>query len=177
MDDAKTSDGTASIFPLEQVLPDMIEQLLDRAFSPERVTRTAYIVREGMEWLPALSFAALDEAEMLVGTIQAWPIALTDDDGHAHPMLMIGPVAVLPEAQSKGYGRALMLALQNALNPSTPLPQVLIGDAAYYSRYGFEAEPTSEWQLPGPFEAERLLVRTDNSAVLPKQGMLGPWPR
>jgi len=29
--------------------------------------------------------------------------------------------------------------------------------------------------LPGPWEPHRLLVRTTNPAVLPSEGMLGPW--
>lgn len=175
MADDSTPVGTASIIPLDQVDSHMIEQLLDRAFNPERVKRTAYKVREGTDWLPALSFAAMDENDMLVGTVQAWPVALTDDAGRRHPMLMIGPVAVVPEEQSQGYGKALMLALQEAISPDAPLPQVLIGDAAYYGRYGFDAEHTAGWKLPGPFEAERLLARADNPAVLPKEGVLGPW--
>lgn len=175
MADNTAPDDTASIIPLDQVEPRMIEQLLDRAFNPERVKRTAYKLREGTDWLPALSFAAMDSNDMLVGTIQAWPLALTDETGRRHPMLMIGPVAVLPDEQSQGYGRALMLALQEAISPDAPLPQVLIGDAAYYGRYGFDAAHTSGWKLPGPFETERLLARSDNPAILPKQGMLGPW--
>jgi len=53
---------------------------------------------------------------------------------------------------------------------------VMIGDPEYYGRFwGFSAEPTQEWQLPGPYEKHRLLVRCDNPAVLPVTGMLGPW--
>ena len=97
----------ASVIPLANVEPDMIEQVLDRAFGPDRHARTAYRIRTGMDWLEALSFAALDDDDMLVGTIQLWPIALTDTDDRAHPMLMVGPVAVLPEHQGEGYGQAL----------------------------------------------------------------------
>ena len=60
---------TATIIPLEAVDPAMIEEVLDRAFGPDRHARTAYRIREGMDWLPGLSLAALDENEMLVGTI------------------------------------------------------------------------------------------------------------
>ena len=90
----------AKLVPLANVEPDLIEQLLDRAFGPERLARTAYRMREGTHWLEALSFAALDEDDFLVGTIQVWPIALSDPQGRPHPMLMIGPVAVLPELPS-----------------------------------------------------------------------------
>ncbi|OYZ38367.1 MAG: GNAT family N-acetyltransferase, partial [Novosphingobium sp. 16-62-11] len=67
----------SKIIPLADVDPELVEQLLDTAFEPERRRRTAYKVREGMEPLGNLSFAALDDAEMLAGTIQSWPVGLT----------------------------------------------------------------------------------------------------
>ena len=68
----------SAIIPLDQVSDDLIEALLDRAFEPERHKRTAYKVREGTDWLPGLSFAALDQDDHLAGTIQCGPVALTD---------------------------------------------------------------------------------------------------
>jgi len=174
------SDAVTSLIPLTNVPPDMIEELLDRAFGEGRHARTAYTVREGTQWLPALSFAALDESEHLVGTIQVWPVALVDQRERAHPLLMVGPVAVLPEMQNQGYGRALLAAFTSALVPPEahgrpPLPQVLIGDPDYYARFGFSADNTAGWRLPGSYEQHRLLARTDNPGILPKEGMLGPW--
>lgn len=166
----------ATLIPLDNVDPVLVEQLLDRAFEPGRHQRTAYKVRDGSDWLPALSFAAIDREEHLVGTIQCWPVALTDPAGRAHPMIMVGPVAVLPEHQGMGYGQALMTASLSALSPDAPLPQVMIGDPEYYGRFwGFTNAYTGGWDLPGPFEQHRLLVRCANPAVLPKEGMLGPW--
>ena len=55
------------IIPLADVDPVLVEDLLDQAFEPERRNRTAYKVREGMEALGNLSFAALDDDEMLAG--------------------------------------------------------------------------------------------------------------
>jgi predicted N-acetyltransferase YhbS len=166
---------TATLIPLADVNPALVEDLLDRAFEPARRGRTAYKVREGIEWLPALSFAALDADEHLVGTLQTWPVALTGEDGRAHPMLMVGPVAVLPERQREGFGTALMLAMLAALDPAAPLPQVMIGDEPYYGKFGFSAAHTGGWRLPGPWDPARLLARTDNPVVLPREGMLGPW--
>lgn len=166
----------ATIIPLADVDPALVEQLLDTAFEPERHTRTAYRLREGTQWLEALSFAALDEDDMLAGTIQCWPVALTDTNGRAHPMIMVGPVAVLPQLQGMGYGKALMTAALTVIDPRAPLPQVLIGDPEYYERFfGFSAAHTGGWTLPGPWAPERLLCRTANPAVLPQEGVLGPW--
>ena len=168
----------ANIVPLDSIDPSLIEALLDRAFEPERHKRTAYKVREGTDWLPALSFAALGDDDHLVGTIQCWPVALTPPNGRASPMIMVGPVAVLPELQGQGYGKALMSATIAAISPEAPLPQVMIGDAEYYGRFwGFSADHTTGWKLPGPWDPARLLVRCTNPSILPEHGMLGPWLR
>ncbi|GAA4643314.1 N-acetyltransferase [Pontixanthobacter gangjinensis] len=167
----------ATIVPLTNVDDTLIEQLLDRAFGDGRQARTAYRIREGTDWLEALSFAVLDEEDFLAGTIQLWPIALTDPDGRNHPLFMVGPVAVLPEKQDEGYGKALMVAALGAIDASASLPQMMIGDPEYYGRFfGFTAEHTANWHCPGPYEQSRLLVRCANPAILPAEGMLGPWP-
>ena len=167
---------TATLVPLDNVDPVLIQALLDRAFEPTRHTRTAYQLRDGLDPLPALSFAAIDGSDHVVGSVQCWPLALTDPAGRCHPLIMIGPVAVLPEAQGLGFGKALMTAAISALSPEAPLPQVMIGDPEYYGRFwGFSAEHTAGWQMPGPFNPARLLAHADNPAVLPRAGMLGPW--
>lgn len=165
-----------TLIPLESVDPRLVDALLDRAFEPERRARTAYKVRAGTEWLPGLSFAAVDGDDHLAGTIQCWPVALTDPAGKRHPLIMVGPVAVLPEAQGSGIGKALMSASLAALDPRAPLPQVMIGDPEYYGRFwGFSAEHTGGWQLPGPWDPGRLLACCDNPAALPREGVMGPW--
>ena len=166
--------ATSTLIPLDQVDPGRVEQVLDRAFGPDRHTRTAYAIRKGTEPLPALSFAAFDAGDTLVGTIQAWPVALTAPDGGRHPLIMVGPVAILPERQGQGFGRALMAAQAAAIDPAAPLPQVLIGDAPYYGKFGFVEAPRG-WACPGPWDPARLLVRGAAPALLPQQGMLGPW--
>ncbi|MCA1660903.1 MAG: N-acetyltransferase [Novosphingobium sp.] len=171
----------ATLIPLDSVDPALIEALLDRAFEPERHRRTAYKVREGVDWLPALSFAALDRDEHLAGTIQCWPVALTEPPtgnglGKRHPLIMVGPVAVLPERQGEGFGQALVTASLGALSPQAPLPQVMVGDPDYYDRFfGFSAKHTGGWTLPGPWDPARVLCRTDRPETLPREGMLGPW--
>lgn len=174
------SSDTASLIPLSAVPGAMVEQVLDRAFGPDRHARTAYRIRAGMPALDALSFAAIDEGEMLVGTIQCWPVALIDREGRPLPLVMVGPVAVVPERQNEGFGHGLMAAMLDAeanlaKQGQPPLAQVMIGDVEYYDRWGFSAAATGGWRCPGPWEPERLLARGDALATMPAEGMLGPW--
>jgi predicted N-acetyltransferase YhbS len=170
---------TASLIPLAAVDPALVEAVLDRAFGDGRHARTAYRIRDGMDWLPGLSFAALDADEMLVGTIQCWPVALQTKQGQV-PLVMVGPVAVVPERQGEGFGVGLMSAMiaedaRLAADGGPSLPQVLIGDADYYGRWGFSAALTGGWRCPGPYEQHRLLARGAALSAMPEAGMLGPW--
>lgn len=166
-----------TIIPLAQIDPPLVEALLDAAFGEDRKQRTAYKVREGMDMLEGLSIAAVDqEKSELLGSIQCWPVALTDDGGKMHPMIMVGPVAVHPECQREGIGRAMMTALLKEIQPGDTMPLVMIGDPEYYERFfGFSAKHTGGWKLSGPWEPERLLVRVADDAQIPEKGMLGPW--
>jgi predicted N-acetyltransferase YhbS len=184
------ASAAATLIPLEAVDPLMIEAVLDRAFGADRQARTAYRIREGMVWLPGLSLAALDRDGMLVGTIQCWPVGLQTKQGQV-PLVMVGPVAVVPERQGEGFGSGLMsamiaedarLAANGGRSSSSSeavgqqgLPQVLIGDAEYYGRWGFSAAFTGGWRCPGPYEQHRLLARGAALAAMPSEGMLGPW--
>ena len=150
-----------------------VETLLDRAFGHDRHARTAYRIREGACAVPELSFAALDGG-VLVGTIQCWPVALALDEGGAIPLTMVGPVAVEPGRQRSGVGRVLMRAsLAAARRTGVAHALMLIGDPEYYGRFfGFSADRTAAWRVPGPVERHRLLARGDG--VPDAAGMLGP---
>jgi putative acetyltransferase len=50
---------------------------------------------------------------------------------------LLGPVAVLPERQGQGVGRALIEAGLDALRARGAAGCVLVGDAAFYRRFGF----------------------------------------
>lgn len=152
-----------------------VDALLDAAFGPDRHGRTAYRIRLGMAWLTDLSFAAHDEAGDLIGVVQSWPVALHGADGAQTPLVMVGPVAVLPREQKAGIGRALMDRLIAAVDEAPGDPLTMIGDPEYYGRFwGFDAAATGKWQVPGPVEQRRLLTRAAAGTVLPEAGMLGP---
>lgn len=157
--------------PLDQIAPAAVEQLLDRAFGRDRFGRTAYRLREGCVALPGLSRAVVD-AGTLIASIQCWPVALARDDGTRTAMILVGPVAVDPDHQQAGLGRALTWGMLDSAGTDAPL--MLIGDPEYYDRFfGFTAARTGRWRLPGPFEPRRLLAR---GAVPDAPGLVVPDP-
>ncbi|ONF97629.1 GNAT family N-acetyltransferase [Sphingomonas jeddahensis] len=154
---------------LEQVDGALVEQLLDRAFGPDRHGRTAYRLREGVPALTGPSLAAVED-DRLLGTIQLWPVLFSGDDGRRVPLVLVGPVAVQPERQGDGIGRLLVA---EALARLPREPAMLIGDPEYYGRFfGFSADRTAAWRLPGPVERRRLLARGEG--VPGGAGTIGP---
>jgi predicted N-acetyltransferase YhbS len=160
--------------PLTSQSEAAIDALLDAAFGRDRHGRTAYRIRAGAAWLPALSFAAVEQG-VLVGTLQSWPVALHRADSVV-PLVMVGPVAVRPERQGDGVGRALMDRLVDAAERLRTDPLMMIGDPDYYGRFwGFTAAATAGWQVPGPVERHRLLARSAGGGDVPAgDGVLGP---
>lgn len=164
------------IVPLSRVEPADVETLLDAAFGADRKARTAYRVRDGVNAIPALSFAAFDRGQ-LVGTLQSWPVVLEGPDGDNTPMTLVGPVAVLPELQRGGFGKRLMEALVEAAAELGHDALVMIGDPEYYGRFfDFTANATCGWVLPGPVERHRLLARINRPGGVPAEGRIIPDP-
>lgn len=163
------------LLPLSDIEPQAVEDLLDAAFGSDRFGRTAYRIRAGVDAVPALSFALVEDG-LLTGTIQCWPVAHRSASGAATPLVMVGPVAVRPDVQRGGHGRALMAHMLEAAETRADSALMMIGDPEYYGRFfGFDADATGAWDLPGPFEARRLLARAVNGHSLPTDaGMIGP---
>jgi predicted N-acetyltransferase YhbS len=173
----RITEGRAlvEIFPLA-VLPDtQIEAILDAAFGDDRRGRTAYRLRAGMAAVPDLSFTVMVDGAA-AGTVQCWPVAHVSDAGRVTPLVMVGPVAVLPGMQLRGLGRCLMDAVMAAAAEHADGTLMMIGDPEYYGRFfGFSAEQTGAWRLPGPVEAHRLLALAVAGHGVPgAPGEIGP---
>jgi predicted N-acetyltransferase YhbS len=165
----------ATILPLASQTSGAIELLLDAAFGTDRHGRAAYAIREGMHWIPQLSYALTDDAGGLVGTLQSWPVALHLPDGGAEPLIMVGPVAVMPIAQRGGLGRALMDKVVADARALATEPLMMIGDPEYYGRFwGFSADATQTWQVSGAVDRRRLLALSVDGRPIPRTGTLGP---
>lgn len=163
------------IVPLATIAPDAVEAVLDAAFGRDRHGRTAYKLRAGTQAIPPLSSAAVD-GDTLLGTIQCWPCGLFDEAGAlVQSLVLVGPVAVMPDAQGRGVGKALMDATLSASETHADGPLCMIGDPDYYGRFfGFSAEATANWEVPGPVERHRLLARAVQGETIKIEGMLGP---
>ncbi|MFY9882840.1 MAG: N-acetyltransferase [Pseudolabrys sp.] len=129
------------------------EALLDQAFGETRARKTSQRLREGRLPAEGLSLIAAD-AKRVIGTARLWDIVC----GTGQPALLLGPVAVTADCRNRGIGAALV---RRALREARRLGHgavILVGDAPYYSRFGFAGEKAAGLKLPGPFERHRLLA-------------------
>ena len=156
----------AELVPLHTASPTAIEVLLDAAFGTDRHERTAYRLRTGSQPITDLSFAITDKQQP-IACIQCWSVQIG-----ATRLVLVGPVAVQPDRQNEGHGSRLMQSMLEAAGQIGDPPMVMIGDAEYYGRFGFSADATLGWAMPGPWEQHRLLARNRAGHALPITGML-----
>jgi predicted N-acetyltransferase YhbS len=131
-----------------------IEHLLNLGFGLTRHTKTSYRLREGATPTTGLSQVIREAGLGVVGAISYWPLAI---GAKGTPALLLGPLAVHPERQNIGIGRALMGATLEAAKNNGHRLVILVGDLPYYARLGFQQVPDGQLLLPGPVDPKRLL--------------------
>lgn len=117
-----------------------IEALLDLSFGPQRLKKRSYHYRRSVPPVHELCLVARDPGYAeIVGGIRHWPVTIGQ---MATPALLLGPLAIQPARRGTGVGAALMrrsLAMAEAAGHRVV---VLVGDLAYYGRFGFSpAQP------------------------------------
>ncbi|MBK5946666.1 GNAT family N-acetyltransferase [Rhodobacter veldkampii DSM 11550] len=127
-----------------------VEALYDLCFAPGRTALSSYRLRDGVAPVAALCLVLRDGGGTLVAVIRYWPVKVG-----GQPALLLGPVAVHPTHQGEGLGGLLIhesLAEARRLGWTRVL---LVGDAPYYSRFGFAKLPGVV--MPPPTNPDRVL--------------------
>ncbi len=145
------------------------EALLDDAFGDTRTRKTSQRLREGRLPAEGLSLIAAD-GRRVIGTARLWSVACAS----GQPALLLGPVAVAADCRNRGIGGALVRHAIAAARRLGHGAVILVGDAPYYSRFGFAAEKAARLKLPGPFERHRLLaLELLTGALAGARGLVG----
>jgi predicted N-acetyltransferase YhbS len=136
------------------------EALLNRAFGASRFEKTCERLRENR--LPAAHLSLVGALNgRLVATVRLWHVAWSNGHG-----LMLGPLAVDESCRSLGLGGLMMreaLARAKALGHDSV---ILVGDEAYYQRFGFASNLTTRLDLPGAMDRSRFLGLELNAGAL-----------
>src|SRR5215470_10537411 len=145
------------------------EALLDACFGENRHARTCQRLRDGRAPAEGLALSAVVRGQ-LVGTVRLWHVS-----AGGTPALILGPLAVDSAFRKLGVGAALMDHALAAARARGHRAVLLLGDAAYYGRFGFSAAKTAELMLPGAYEQERLLgIELASGALDGAWGMIVP---
>jgi predicted N-acetyltransferase YhbS len=131
----------------------LVDALIEGAFGPGRLAKTAERLREGNRPLLDLSRVAWRDGRA-VGCVRMWPIRIGGSTA-----ILLGPFAVDETWRSQGLGSQLVHGACEAARQAGHGLVLLVGDAPYFTRLGFEPTPQGRVVLPGPVNPRRLLWR------------------
>ena len=140
---------------------DVISELIERAFAPEHFSsHTEHFIVRSLREAGALAVSLVAErGQAVLGHVAFSPVAIAGRDVRWYGL---GPLAVDPSSQRQGIGSALVIAGLEQLRTLSAAGCVVLGDPAYYSRFGFRAIP--ELVYPGP-PAEYFMAQAFAGAV------------
>lgn len=127
-----------------------VEALYDTCFAPGREALSSYRLRHGVSPVRGLSMIARDGEGILAGAIRYWPVLIA-----GHKTLLLGPIAVHPTRQGEGLGGLLMDGSLEQAGDDGWSRVLLVGDAPYYRRFGFER--LDHVVMPPPTNPDRVL--------------------
>lgn len=127
-----------------------VEALYDLCFAPGRTALSSYRLREGVAPVADLCLVLRDDGGIVLAAIRFWPVRVA-----GRRALLLGPVAVHPTAQGEGLGAMLMRDSLARARDLGWLRVLLVGDAPYYSRFGFRK--LGDVEMPPPTNPDRVL--------------------
>lgn len=121
-----------------------IREINVAAFQHQRYSQqTEHLIVEALRAAGALEISLVADADGdVVGHIAFSRATIGDAPGDWY---LLGPVAVLPACQGRGIGRALIEAGVDELRSRGASGCVLVGDPAFYRRFGFDSTPALTW--------------------------------
>ena len=100
-------------------------------------------LRNSANYIPELALVAEENGELL-GHIMLTRTLVVDGD-HKAEVLFLGPISVVEEYRRRGIGSALMRQSLKLAGELGYEAVVLVGDPAYYHRFGFKT--SADWGI------------------------------
>ncbi len=137
---------TLTIRPEQRGDESAIAELTQAAFATMAYSsHTEHLIVGALRHAGALTLSLVAQAEgQLLGHVAVSPVSLSCG---VSGWFGLGPISVLPGHQGQGIGSQLMAAVVAGLKDIGAKGCVLLGEPAYYSRFGFQHYP--ELVLPG----------------------------
>ena len=122
----------------------------------------------------ALSVSIIAEGgggSAVVGHVALSPVTIGGADGVGR-WLGLAPLAVRPDRQRQGVGAALTRAALAAADANGAGLVVVLGEPAYYARFGFSTARPLGLSLPWPVPEEAFMARLAPGAERPPAGVV-----
>jgi len=159
--DSSTLDYSIGLETADVAL--QIREMTDRAFGPGRFVKTAERLREESAVLEDLSFVAT-QGDRVLGSVRLWPIFVHDVKNNSYePLAFLGPIVVDDKFRGQGIGKKLIAASLEASVKKGLRAVLLVGSHTYFAPFGFEK--AQDITLPGPVDANRVLIRYVESGL------------
>lgn len=136
------------------ILRPAIERLYGDVFGAARFTKASHQFRVGTPPVSDLCWIATDH-DRVIGAIRYWPISIGATD---HPALLLGPLAIAAGWRDRGIGRALICKTLDLARRGGHDLVLLVGDRAYYERFGFVPATPHGLVMPGEKRPGRLQI-------------------
>ena len=99
-----------------------------------------------------------EDGERIIGHVAVSPVTISDGSAGWYGL---GPISVLPAHQREGVGLRLMQRAIADMREMGARGIVLLGEPAYYSRFGFEHDPQLTYPGPPAEYFQRLVLDGD----------------
>ncbi len=122
---------------------EAISRLTEAAFRNEEYSsHTEHFIVNALRRTGQLSISLVAaEHDEILGHVAISPVNISSG---VTGWYGLGPISVRPDRQGKGIGSALMRAALQQLRQQGAAGCVVLGDPAYYGRFGFKAHPGLE---------------------------------
>ncbi len=122
---------------------EAISRLTEAAFRNEEYSsHTEHFIVNALRRTGQLSISLVAaEHDEILGHVAISPVSISSG---VTGWYGLGPISVRPDRQGKGIGSALMWAALQQLRQQGAAGCVVLGDPAYYGRFGFKAHPGLE---------------------------------
>ena len=135
---------------------DAIRSVTAAAFAPSPAEAPLVDeLRASAGWLPALSLVAVDSSDAVIGHVLC-----TRSHVDSAPVLGLGPLSVHPDHHARGVGSALVHTVLGAADALSEPLVALLGNPAYYHRFGFVLSDVHGIRPPDPAWQHHFQVRT-----------------
>ena len=126
-----------------------ISAVIENAFGQKAEALLVDRLRESADYIKELSIVA-ETNGIILGHVLLSPVPVVNKEGRS-TVLALAPISVDGAHQSRGIGGKLIHHALNKAKAQGYGAVIVLGDTAYYSRFGFT--PASKWNIRPPFDA------------------------